>query len=186
MPLPAENQLFDPQGCLNRSILRPFRQGNLDRFCGIYAILNAINFAASEPIIDHNDATAAFSALVMCATENTQTDMASFRGIKSQQLVSIARAALYGMQAAGHYFSLREPRYLFRKPGEAELTKRNIFKRAAAAKQAALIIRVQTFDCSHWSVMRRMEGNTVWLFDSARIEHQPIKHCRPWRVVVAE
>ena len=33
--------------------IKPFHQGQLDQLCGIYAVLNAINFASSKPIIDH-------------------------------------------------------------------------------------------------------------------------------------
>jgi hypothetical protein len=163
--------------------LKPFRQGNLDRFCAIYTLFNAINFAAREIVIDQQEAGSVFAHLIVYATLNHTKEVAPFTGIKANEFLQLAHVARLGLSNSGSTFRFRDPIRTLRKAPDEVPTKRTLFKRALKLEGAALIVRVRTFDCNHWSVLAGVKGAKVDLFDSAGINRVELGTCKPWRLV---
>lgn len=183
----------------------PYKQGQLDQLCGLYAIINAINVASSTSIIDRNWAITMIASILPIATELAADETEGFIGMSSDELETIAKIILYGLVAMDHHYQLIDPTKYFRQSGEKHLTKRQILRRATkqcrfnpsshqqskshlipalSNQRCALIMQVRSPMVFHWTVLKASNGKRVELFDSTNMHKISIKHCRPWKVVV--
>lgn len=185
--------------------MEPFKQGQLDHLCGIYAIINAINLASNDTVIDHNWAMAILSSVLPIATELASDDAEGFIGLSSSDLSTIAKIILHGLNAAGLHYRLVSPVKYFRHAGEKHLSKQQILRRAThqetnqssedyqlaspannqpLSNGHALIMQLRTPMSFHWTVMKAKRGKIIDLFDSTNIGRTKVKYCRPWKVIV--
>lgn len=163
--------------------IKPFRQGNLDAFCGIYTLINAVNVAAKAPIIDHGTARVMFRELSAIAM-NLRTDSEQpFSGLTGNHLRLLAEAMSSGLAEVDIDVQLLKPRHAFPQFDIPTARKSDWFRAALCAPNTALILRINTKLVSHWSVLGSYHGAKIGLFDSAGIHECANKSSTIWGVV---
>jgi len=166
--------------------LMPFRQGHLDRFCGLYAAVNALNLASDEIVISHGEATNLFSNLLPMALDLVSERDWAFKGLKGGELEELVKAILYGQRAVHRPFKLAHPDLFRTIDNSGKTTTKGLIRSVSKRRGCALIVRiVHKSSGQHWSVAQSVKGKTVRLFDSANIDSVPLKRCKPWRVVIS-
>lgn len=161
----------------------PFKQGQLDCLCGIYAIFNAINLASGEQTIDQYEASVILSTIMPMAIELASTPKEGFIGLSGDELELLAKVICHGFATGGPELSLQDPERLLCRPDEKHLSKTQIFRRTQSRGNCALIVQVRAKSTFHWSVFLNREGKHIDLFDSAHCDSVHMKHCKPWKMI---
>lgn len=187
-PLRKNRELDDAikAGSINNTSspeFEPFKQGQLDCLCGLYAIFNAINLASGEETIDQYEASFILSTIMPMAIELASTPKDGFIGLSGDELELLAKVIFHGVAMGGPEFSLQKPQRHLCELDEKHLSKTQIFRRTKSRPNCALIVRVKAKSSFHWSVFLNRQGKHIELFDSAHCDAVHIKHCRPWRLV---
>lgn len=157
--------------------IRPYRQGALDSYCGLYAIINAM-FRLKPGVFLENDSNAdeLFYALVKAATRICSPVELCREGMDAIELEYVARAAIRHMRRHGHKFALKRPeRIKLSSNGSVE----EWLDKAQTVRSIAVIVYVEERDQSHWSVLAKVRGNRVSLFDSDAMHSTHLKRCEP-------
>ena len=150
-----------------RTALVPFQQGDLDGLCGIYALINAIRLATENDTRCFPDAVwqELFCALLLEADAVVGTVDAVGLGINPQPLFRLAQAAVRHM-AAEHGLRLTVTHAIRR--GEPR-TFNGILRRLTelARKPRSAVLICLTGHLDHWTVLRRVTGQSLTFFDSS-------------------
>ena len=163
--------------------IKPFRQGNLDAFCGIYTLINAMNVAAKAPVIDHGTARVMFRELSAIAMDLRTDSEQPFSGLTGDHLRLLAHAMSSGLAEVDIDVQLLKPQHAFPQLDIATARKSDWFRAAIEAPNTAVILRINTKLVSHWSVFRSYHGAKIGLFDSAAINECANRSCTIWRVI---
>ena len=146
-----------------RQTLQPFRQGELDGLCGIYAIINAVRWAAGPKVISTAIVEELFWVLTQHAIKEQGNLSICTDGILLPQLRQLMRVAFrYLKQEYAHRFTvavIKGPDVVF-EPTE----------RAPALEvlpNEAIILNLKS-SVWHWSVFQGVQPGKLKLFDSAR------------------
>ena len=164
--------------------IRPFRQGNLDAFCGIYTLINAVNVAAKSTVIDHGTARVMFRELSAIAMSLRTDSEQPFEGLTGEHLRLLAEAMSSGLAEVDIDVQLLKPQHAFPQLDIATARKSEWFRTALGAPNTALILRISTKLVSHWSVLGSYHGSKIGLYDSAGIHECANRSCTIWGVVI--
>ena len=157
--------------------LRPFRQGDLDGLCGIYAIVNAIRWAlGTSSDLDDEDWQALFASLLRAAEKQSGTASAVTSGINTRPLRSLMRKAADYM-ADQHGLELKLSRPL---KGKRKASLKRVIaelRRQADRPQTAVLIGLGGH-LVHWSVVASVNAHFISLFDSSGHRRIRLDNCR--------
>src|SRR3712207_5466458 len=105
----------------SRARVRPFRQGDLDGLCGLYAIVNAMRQASRDCAVAEEVWADLFAALVLAADDHVGIAEAVVNGIDRRPLTRILNAAIQHM-ADRHdlRFTVKRPLHHRAKPSIEE------------------------------------------------------------------
>jgi hypothetical protein len=158
--------------------LEPYRQGQLDGLCGIYAIINAIRTVLANRMADFCDADwqELFRALLIAADEEIGATTAAGCGLEPKSLRYILRAAVRHM-ADEHDLALIVDRVLRRKDRP---TLQDLLPRLAdlVRQPNTAILLTLSGHLDHWTVVGEVGRNTLELFDSSGFARVAIANCR--------
>src|SRR5829696_7880287 len=161
-----------------RTALVPFQQGDLDGLCGIYALINAIRLPTADDTRDFPDAAwqELFCTLLLEADEVVGTVEAVGLGIDPQPLFRVAQAAVRHM-AAEHGLRLTVTHAIRRGEGRTfDAILRRLTELAQQPRSAVLICLTGQLD--HWTVLRRVTGQSLTFFDSSGCARVSLTNCR--------
>lgn len=164
--------------------LEPFKQGKLDRFCGIYALINAVQLASRGIVTSEQSTDRLFETLITMSMETHKKNKYRYRGLSGPELKRLADTLLYGLNINDYRLNLYNPWRHLLKDGERHLSKRKLIKRATKLEQSALIVHVDNELMSHWTVAQSISGTRVTLFDSDDLQSVSVKHVTPWKLIV--
>src|SRR5829696_7900145 len=158
--------------------LVPFQQGDLDGLCGIYALINAIRLATEDDTRDFPDAAwqELFFTLLLEADAVVGTVEAVGLGIDLQPLFRVAQAAVRHM-ADEHGLRLTVTHAIRRgEPRTLDAILRRLAELTQQPRSAVLICLTGHLD--HWTVLRRVTGQSLTLFDSSGCARISLANCR--------
>src|ERR1700680_3492325 len=93
-PTPEEYRVIGGAMTTRLASLRPFRQGELDGLCGVYAIINAVRFALrSDTKLQDYDWSALFAELLVAADDVAGATAVTTSGITPHPLRSLLKPA---------------------------------------------------------------------------------------------
>jgi hypothetical protein len=147
-----------------RQRLEPYRQGNLDGLCGIYAAINAMRLATRSADIEEAFWEEAFQSLVLGIEARIGIAEATLNGIGTKPLVAALKelAAESGFRW-GRRFNVTQPFARLAKPSRSCLLQQ--LEWLASQPDTAVIVRLkQPHD--HWTVVREVGPEGVIFFDS--------------------
>jgi len=159
-----------------RSDIAPYRQGQLDGLCGLYAIINAIRLATRNRTDEfgHEVWRELLLALLGEAENVVGTATAVVHGIGTKPLYELAKRAARHL-ASEHGVAVtvsrsRGPKHSFYGliAHLAELTK----------QPASAVVLELSGDVRHWTVLRRVGKHSLELFDSSGMERVKLASCR--------
>lgn len=157
-------------------VLPPFRQGDLDALCGVYAVLNAIRFAArGHAAFRELNWQRLFARLVSEADRKVRRPAAAF-GIDQNrlwQLLNIARKHV----AKRHGLVLAIERPFHRHKSVHADVIIAWLERALGLPGSAVVIGIGG-ELDHWSVAQRMTPHYLALYDSIGISRILLDRCR--------
>ena len=145
--------------------LIPYRQGDLDGLCGIYAVINAIKLViAPSPSITDEHWYHLFSELLAAADDAIGAVNATAGGIEARPLRKLLNCAVRHMEDE-HDIEVTI------KPLLAHKTRPHIEDVCALIKEATAIPRSAVIisfggPLDHWTVVTRVTATTFELFDS--------------------
>jgi hypothetical protein len=159
-----------------RSEIAPYRQGQLDGLCGLYAIINAIRLATHDRTDEFGHAVwrELLLALISEAENVVGTATAVVHGIGAKPLYKLAKAAERHL-ATEHGVPLA----VSRSPGPKRSFDGLIAHLAELTKQrASAVVMELSGDVRHWTVLRRVGKHSLELFDSSGRERVKLASCR--------
>lgn len=164
--------------------IKPYRQGALDSYCGLYAITNAVLrinpecFTENENCVWHF-----FSKLMKCAIRLCAPDKLIKRGLNGLELEYIARIAVRHLNRSGHRFEVFRPESLNLLIPYEFADCAAWMAEASKESSISVILHIEERGYCHWSVLRGIDGKRVYLFDSDGMTFTHVKKCDPWIVI---
>jgi hypothetical protein len=159
-----------------RSDIAPYRQGQLDGLCGLYAIINGIRLATHDRTDEfgHEVWRELLLALISEAESVVGTATAVVHGIGAKPLYELAKAAERHL-ASEHRVAVT----VSRSHGPKHSFDRLIAHLAELTKQpASAVVLELSGDVRHWTVLRRVGKHSLELFDSSGMERVKLASCR--------
>ncbi|WAJ27850.1 hypothetical protein [Antarcticirhabdus aurantiaca] len=158
--------------------LRPFRQGELDALCGIYAAINAIRLALGRrgEELSIEDWAHLFGVMVASADVEIGAVTATTVGIHTKPLLAILGVAAQHMSDE-HGIGITVARFAKRRerpPLEEALARLSTL---IDQPGSAVILPLEGY-LDHWSVLRWVGTATLELFDSYGFSRVSIANCR--------
>ena len=163
---------------MSRARLTPYRQGQLDGLCGIYASINAIRLALGDRgrRFTDEDWQHLFSTLLAAADDAIGAVRATACGMETKPLLTVVKSAVQHM-ADEHELKVTVKRVLKRKerPPMREFLPRlgNLVEQPSSAVVIALAGALD-----HWTVLRKVGRTSLELFDSSQFARVKIANCR--------
>lgn len=166
------------------TLARPFQQGSLDCYCGLYAVVNAMLRLRPEAFIGNEEgASDVFYAMIKAAARMCSPEELCGVGMNSIELEYAAKAGIKRMRRSGYAFKLLAPAQV---PLNASIEDIGRWLIAAQAQTSlAVILYIEQSDSSHWSVLKSVRGRRVTLFDSDRMTYAALGRCEPAFVLKA-
>lgn len=170
MKVPASPELV----YVPRSGLKPFKQGELDGLCGLYAIINAIRWAAWPTQFGEVAARDLFGVLTDHAIKLRGLTSICWYGITVPQLRQLLRRALAHMRTEhGLAFDLEAiPSKAFTPYPNANL---RASRYPSSCLGEAFILNLTHATHRHWSVFDTIDKNRLRLFDSGHWQALPLR-----------
>lgn len=122
--------------------LVPFRQGHLDSFWGLYAAINALNWARSDMVIEDEEASELFQHLVPIANELVNQRIAHFDGLKGSELEFVIRAIIHAQRIVGRWYRLALPSTYGEMPDGRQLRRKALIRAITRRHNCALMVRI--------------------------------------------
>lgn len=156
----------------------PFRQGELDGLCGVYAVINAIRLVlgARSQLLGPCDWQDLFVVLMQSIDHSVGAARAASEGIETKPLRYLLKAAILHL-AVEHNLNIRASPMLTRteRPSFAKLLPRI----GNYVRQPGQAILLSVFgSLNHWTVIRRVSHNSLILFDSSGYTRIALDACR--------
>jgi hypothetical protein len=157
-----------------RSDIAPYRQGQLDGLCGLYAIINAIRLATRDRTDEFSHGVWRELLLALISEAESVTATAVVHGIGAKPLCELAKAAQRHL-ASEHGVAVT----VSRSRGPKHSFDGLIAHLAELTKQPATAVVVQLAgDVRHWTVLRGVGKQALELLDSSGMERVKLASCR--------
>src|SRR5918995_1180215 len=156
--------------------IAPYRRGQLDGLCGLYALINAIRLATHHHTgeFGHGVWRELLLALLGEAEDVVGTATAVVHGIGAKPLYELAKAAERHL-ASEHGVAVT----VSRQRGQKHSFDGLIAHLAELTKQpASAVVMELSGDVRHWTVLRRVGKHSLELFDSSGMERVKLASCR--------
>ncbi len=161
-----------------RTTLRASRQSDLDRFCGLVALVNVVRFCTRDQVLTHAQCRLLFSELGRVLLKRGDLHYVLRNGTGDDQLVGLADF-ITGYVRRHHRFRLESYRPFHRKrtkPGLREFVR--LLREYLREPGRAILIRFQIYQQEvHYSVARSVTATSILLFDSDGMTRLPIRSC---------
>lgn len=170
--------LISGTGRAKRQRLRPYRQGELDGLCGLYAGINAVRWALRDvgAKISIDDWQTLFTVMLAAAEDRTGAYTATAFGIGTKSLLAMLKVARQHL-ADEHGIAVTVRRIGKRdEPLSLPAMLARLAELAAAPQSAVILSLCGHLD--HWSVLRRVTATSLELFDSYGFARVAIANCR--------
>jgi hypothetical protein len=156
--------------------IAPYRQGQLDGLCGLYAIINAIRLATHDDTgeFGHGVWRDLLLALISEAENVVGTATAVVYGIRTKPLYELAKRAASHM-ANEHGVPVTVSRSAGPKHSFDGIIA--LLRELSAQPRSAMVIELSG-DIRHWTVLRRVGNHSLELFDSSGIKRVRLASCR--------
>jgi hypothetical protein len=158
--------------------LPPFRQGQLDGLCGIYAVINAVRLVLGEAAtkLSNDDWQSFFATLLYSADDTIGAANAAAGGIETKPLRKVLKSAVRHLRDE-HGVSLVARSLLPRHHRPAFPEFLNILRGTVEVPNQTVIVTIEGF-LSHWTVLRAVSESSFQLFDSSGYDRITIANCR--------
>ena len=148
----------------------PYRQGALDAFCGIYAIVNSVKLVNRN--IREEEAIKLFGKCMRYLEKYRSLGRASTAGIEDGAL----RRILMEVVTVKYKVKVKRPFYRLQ-----NITKDYYFKELQNHFQEggrrSAIISIKHYDFDHWTVVKSISSRRLSLYDSCYIQTINIAKC---------
>lgn len=145
-----------------------FKQGQLDSLCGIYAIVNAVH--SLQGTLSRADAQELFQELIVDLDE--LDDSTAERVVDGMSVVELSK----GLHCAAAHYDICWKRPFVGKQADMKLFWQ--YMRYFIKMRGAVILDVtDKHGKGHWTVVERVEGQTLYLLDSGRRQQLGRRHC---------
>jgi hypothetical protein len=161
-----------------RSVIAPYRQGELDGLCGIYALINAIRLATYDRTSEFgHDVWRELLLILLSEAEGLVGTTATVvvHGIGAKPLYALAKLAARHM-AVNHGAALRVARGL-------GVTKRSFHAVVSCLGELSerpsvgIVIELSGYS-RHWTVIRRVGKRSLEFLDSSSLHRAQLAKCR--------
>ncbi|MBS3652411.1 hypothetical protein KEU06_27865 [Pseudaminobacter sp. 19-2017] len=144
--------------------IQPFKQGQLDGLCGIYAIINAIRIAlgAEEKRFRRSDWEELFYVLLCAVDEEIGAVKAVSYGLSAKSFRKAAKVAVEHMRDE-HEAAISITRLI---PRHAKPTAPQVIQAIDATSAGQAVIAGLSGKLDHWTICRRVSAKSLILFDS--------------------
>lgn len=147
----------------------PLQQGDLDAFCGIYAVINAVNYLHG-PLRQPNHLHLFELSLRYLAPKRCLIERAVGYGTMIHEIAGLLKLA------DQHYPIIR------RKPFQQQSTiDLDAFWQQCQqflAQPHTIILTPLSGTHTHWTLIHRMNNHTLFLWDSSHLKHLAKQHCQ--------
>ena len=158
------------------SKLKPYRQGDLDGLCGLYAVVNALRLATAGERLTKYTWRLIFAALAVATDNQVGVANALTWGIDRNRLIKILKEANITIaEETGLQISVRRPLRRHSKIGLADLL--GELQELLAQPRAALLIALSGA-VEHWTVLHSVEPERLVLWDSGGMQWISLGRCR--------
>jgi hypothetical protein len=175
-PTPEEYRVIGGAMTTRLASLRPFRQGELDGLCGVYAIINAVRFALrSDTKLQDDDWSDLFAELLVAADDMAGAAAVTTSGITAQPLRSLLKtaAAFLSDHRGLDLVGFRPVKALAPRTMPQILT---YLESHLRQPRTAALVEVGG-RIHHWSVVASVESRFLNLFDSSGHDRLRIDRC---------
>jgi hypothetical protein len=165
------------RGRSHHRVFDPYRQGELDGLCGIYAIINAIRLVIGRSShLTPEEWQKLYAVLIRAVDETVGAATAAVGGIEPKPLFELLKVAVRHM-ADEHDLKIKVRHVLKRgdRPPFEKLA--GLLKRRLERSDTAILISLNGH-LDHWTVLRRVNHTTLTLFDSSGFARIALANCR--------
>lgn len=158
--------------------LPPFRQGELDGLCGVYAAINAIRLLLGRNgrRLTGEDWQCLFAELLACADESVGAASAAVSGIETRPFRKLLKSAAKHLRDE-HGIELNSAPLVPRRDRPTFKSLLDRFRETVSLPNRAVILTVEGH-ISHWSVLYGVANRYLLLFDSSGYCRLSIRNCR--------
>ncbi len=162
----------------NAPVLPPFRQGQLDGLCGIYAIINAARLVLGQTAatLNINDWYSLFGTLMYSADDHYGAANAAASGIGTKAFRKVLKSAVRHFHEE-HGMRLYAGTLLPRRQRPTFLEFLDALRDTLAEPNRTVIVEIKGA-LSHWTVVRAISETSFQLFDSSGYDRLSIANCR--------
>ncbi|MBS3652375.1 hypothetical protein KEU06_27675 [Pseudaminobacter sp. 19-2017] len=156
--------------------IQPFKQGQLDGLCGLYAIINAIRVALGEEERRYrrSDWEELFYELLCTVDDEIGAVRGVGCGLTTKSFHKAAHAAVEYMRDT-HGVAISIGRLI---PPHTKPTLRQVMRAIEAATAGQAVVACLSGKLNHWTVCRRATAKSLILFDSSSYLRLARSHCR--------
>lgn len=171
----AENKNGRPNTNRHSTVPRPYKQGNLDSLCGIYAIINACRHAcASLETKKQLGSWELFTVLVDALEERGKLTTVLCYGISAKDhnhLLTIAAKFMLGKH--GLFLNIKRPLKHIKAPSLAKVSSLLSYHLEQSGTSALLEFEAPSFE--HWTVISHIIQDHIHFIDSTGMRPRPLK-----------
>ncbi len=156
----------------------PFRQGELDSLCGLYATINALRLllASNGRHLSHNAWQDLFTVLVARVDDACGAFAATTNGVETKYLQKLLKAARVHLREE-HEIEIFHARLLpYRDRPQFPILLGRL-REIAARPDLVAILTIEGY-ISHWTVLRKLTERFILLSDSSGYGRLTIANCR--------
>jgi hypothetical protein len=170
--LDSDDETTSSLGCEVYS--RPFKQGNFDHFCGVYAILNGLK-AANEKSKMHADVAWAevFAAVISKIDSLSSLKDVVLHGLSDRQFEGCLRVAIDYLATAHQIKVTYDCPWMDKIPLRRKQLMADI-KSAVETPNTVALLRYRNSVADHWSVVEAVSQDIVSFADSTWVSRVPI------------
>jgi hypothetical protein len=150
---------------------RPKQQGDLDSLCGVHAIINALY--AHDPTMTHDDLMRLFKAILRAAEKHAERPVQLlWDGLDQQLLQRMLRRAVRRVRSKTLAFKHKRL-----KQAKGQTLDQALHRLQKKLDAGWLAIASMSGAEEHWTVIRRITAQRIYLIDSSQKTFLKIRDC---------
>ena len=150
-----------------RSRLKPYLQGHLDAYCGVYSVVNVVHYLCG-PLTTHQAETLFIKVMKYLESSRTAVSRLAYGTIFRE----ISKAIEY----IGQHYPIRRLKPFHR---NKNVTLDMLWHHMSDFLSAhnGIVILGMDGKHGHWSLVRKVTSSSLLLFDSDKLHRLPKRHC---------